>query len=199
MSADYDYYVPSFDADSIWNFFDGEPTNDVGLRGNVDVDDRLSIAGGAHVRVYSVQTSPLCQAPPCMPSTYYDPTQTFFPSNGHPFDEGGDLRARWRTDETTLALQSTGAWGDEGDRVGGDLSGEHIFESRYIASARAGLWSWDDKLREDRSTTAFTYVLGAGYRFAQRSEGRVEFEHDISGLVGSRFRLVFLLTLAASK
>ena len=57
MSADYDYYVPSFDGDSIWNFFAGEPMNDVGLRANVDVNDQLSVAGGAHVRVYDVQTA----------------------------------------------------------------------------------------------------------------------------------------------
>ncbi len=205
VSADYDYYVPSFDGDSIWNFFAGEPMNDVGLRGNVDIDDRLSIAGGAHLRVYSVQTSPFCDVTTqCgttmfMPSTYYNAAATYFPTNGHPFDEGGDIRARWRTAETNIALQATGAWGAEGDRVGGDLSAERIFESRYIAMARTGVWQWDDKLRPDRSTTTFNYVLGAGYRFAQRSQGTVEFEHDISGLVGNRFRLLFLLTLAASK
>lgn len=202
VGVNYDYYVPSFDGDSIWNFFAGEPTNDVGLRANVDVNDQLSVAGGAHVRVYSVQTSAFdttCVTMNCTSSPNYDAAGTYFPTNGHPFDEGGDLRARWRTAETNLALQATGAWGDEGDRVGGDLSGEHVFQSRYVASARAGVWQWDDKLEPDRSTTTFTYVLGAGYRFAPRSQGSVEWEHDISGLVGQRFRLLFLLTLAASK
>jgi hypothetical protein len=202
VGVNYDYYVPSFDGDSIWNFFAGEPTNDVGLRANVDVNDQLSVAGGAHVRVYSVQTSAFdttCVTNNCSPSPYYDAAGTYFPSNGHPFDEGGDLRARWRNAETNLALQATGAWGDEGDRVGGDLSGEHVFQSRYVASARAGVWQWNDRLEPDRSATTFTYVLGAGYRFAPRSQGSVEWEHDISGLVGQRFRLLFLLTLAASK
>src|ERR1700722_4502113 len=59
VSADYDYYVPTYDADSIWNFFAGEPMNDVGLRANVDATNRLSLSGGAHVRVFSVQTGPL--------------------------------------------------------------------------------------------------------------------------------------------
>ena len=202
VGVNYDYYVPSFDGDSIWNFFAGEPTNDVGLRANVDVNDQLSVAGGAHVRVYSVQTSEFdttCVTNNCSPSPYYDAAGTYFPTNGHPFDEGGDLRARWRNAQTNLALQATGAWGDEGDRVGGDLSGEHVFQSRYVASARAGVWQWNDRLEPDRSATTFTYVLGAGYRFAPRSQGSVEWEHDISGLVGQRFRLLFLLTLAASK
>ncbi len=203
LSANYDYYVPSFDGDSIWNFFAGEPTNDVGLRANVDVDDRLSVAGGAHVRVYSVQTAAFDATCPagvqCTPSANYDAAATYFPTNGHPFDEGGDVRARWRTPETKLALQATGAWGDEGDRVGADLSGEHVIQSRYVASARTGVWAWTDKLREDRSTTTFNYVLGIGYRFAPRSQGGIEWEHDISGLVGQRFRLMLMLTLAASK
>ena len=204
VGVNYDYYVPSFDGDSIWNFFAGEPTNDLGLRANVDVNDQLSVAGGAHARMYSVQTAAFsppttCAAASCTPSPYYDAAATYFPSNGHPFDEGGDIRARWRTAETNLALQATGAWGAEGDRVGGDLSGEHIIQSRYVGSVRTGVWQWDDKLRPDRSTTTFNYVLGAGYRFAPRSQGSVEFEHDFSGLVGQRFRLLFLLTLAASK
>jgi hypothetical protein len=200
VSADYDYYVPSFDGDSIWNFFAGEPMNDVGLRANVDVNDQLSIAGGAHVRVYSVETSPQCDLTiNTCPSTFYNQAETFFPTNGHPFDEGGDLRARWRNAETNLTFDAVGAWGDEGDRVGGDLAGEHVFESRYIALARTGLWTWDDKLRPDRNVTTWNYVLGAGYRFGQRSEGMVQWEHDISGLVGQRFRVLLLLTLAASK
>ena len=28
VSLDYDYYIPSFDADSIWNFFAGQPSSD---------------------------------------------------------------------------------------------------------------------------------------------------------------------------
>jgi hypothetical protein len=204
VSADYDYYVPSFDGDSIWNFFAGEPMNDVGLRANVDFNDQLSVAGGAHVRVYDVQTAAFtypasCNNVPCTASPFYDAAATYFPTNGHPFDEGADLRARWRTNETNLGLRFSGAWGDEGDRVGADLSGEHVFESRYVASARTGVWAWDDKLREDRSSTTFNYVLGLGYLFAPRSRGSVEWEHDFSGLVGQRFRLMFLLTLAAVK
>ncbi len=201
VSADYDYYVPSFDGDSIWNFFAGEGMNDVGLRANVDVNDKLSIAGGGHLRVYDVQTSSFDPGATTAysPSPYYSAAATYFPSNGHPFDEGGDIRARWRSSVTDLGLRATGAWGQEGDRVGADLSGTHVIESRYVVSARTGLWQWDDKLREDRSSTTFNYVLGLGYRFAPRSQGSVEWEHDFSGLVGQRFRLMFLLSVAVAK
>jgi hypothetical protein len=202
VSADYNYYVPSFDADSIWNFFAGEPTNDVGLRGNVDVNDKFSVAAGGNVRIYDVQTAafdPTGNPAQYSPSPYYNNAATFFPSNGHPFDKGAYAHARYRTEETLASLRVVGAWGDEGDRIGADLYAQHIFESRYFASARTGLWSWKDDLRPDRSATAFNYVLGAGYIFAPHSTGRVEWEHDISDLVGQRFRILFLRTLAASK
>ncbi len=200
LSADYDYYVPSFDGDSIWNFFAGEPRSDVGLRGNVDVSDRLSLAANAHARMFTVQTA---QFDPggtnYSPSTYCVPANgpcaTVFPSNGHPFDEGGNVSARWRTGETRIALRGSGDFGDEGDRVGADLSGERIFETRYVASGRIGAWQWKDKLRPDRATTSAQYVLAAGYRFLPRSQGSVEWEHDINGIVGQRFRVMFVLNI----
>jgi hypothetical protein len=201
VSADYDYYVPVFDADSIWNFFAGEPMNDVGLRANWDVNDRLAVSGGGRMRIYSVQTAPFDpgNGAAYSPSPNYSLLGTYFPTNGHPFDEGGNLAARWRTGATTLGLRSSGNWGDEGDRVGADVYGQHVFETRYVATARTGVWQWDDKLRPDRSTASFQYVLGAGYRFAPRSQALVEWEHDINGLVGQRFRLMLWLTLAVTK
>jgi hypothetical protein len=204
VSADYDYYVPSFDGDSIWNFFAGEPTNDLGLRANVDVNDRLSIAGGGHMRIFSVQTeafNPTGTQSQYMPSPLYaiNGAATQFPSNGHPFDEGGDLRARWRTGETEMALRASGDFGQEGDRVGADVNAEHVIQTRYVVSGRTGVWQWTDNLQPDRDTTSFNYVLGLGYRFAPRSQAKVEWEHDINGLVGQRFRIMLNLTVAASK
>ncbi|MGO9838894.1 MAG: hypothetical protein ACLP1X_32335 [Polyangiaceae bacterium] len=199
VSADYDYYVPSFDADSIWNFFAGEPMNDVGVRANVDVSDRISVAGGGRLKIFDVQTAPLDPG-----GTSYSPYTNFntkapadmYPSNGHPFDEGANLSGRYRTGETLVGLRANGNWGGEGDRVGADVSAQRIFETRYVASVRTGVWQWDDKLRPDRDATSFNYVLGLGYRFLPRSQALVEWEHDINRLVGQRFRLMLWLTLA---
>jgi len=208
VSADYDYYVPWFDGDSIWNFFAGEPTNDLALRANVDVNEKLSIAGSGNVRLFTVQTAAFdpignggvnCSIPPCTysPSTNY--SGGYFPSNGHPFDEGFNLSARWRSGETRLAVRGAGNFGDEGDRVGGDFSAERIIETRYVVSGRVGVWQWDDKLRPERSTTDFSYVLGVGYRFTPRAQGGVEWEQDVNGLVGDRFRLLATLKVAVTK
>ena len=97
-----------------------------------------------------------------------------YPSNGHPFDEGANLSARYRTGETLVGLRANGNWGGEGDRVGADVSAQRIFETRYVASVRTGVWQWDDKLRPDRDATSFNYVLGLGYRFLPRSQALVE-------------------------
>ena len=86
-----------------------------------------------------------------------------------------------------------------GERVGADVSAEHLFENRYITSLRSGVWNWQDKLQPDRNATSFNYVLGAGYRFAPRSQALVEWEHDINGLVGNRFRVMAWLSFAVGK
>jgi hypothetical protein len=198
VSADYDYYVPSFDGDSIWNFFAGEPMNDVGVRANVNVTDRIAIAAGGRLKVFDVQTSPLDPGSTYPPYPNFNPKTPadVYPTTGHPFDEGANLSARYRSGETTVGLRGSGSWGDEGDRVGGDLSAQKIFETRYVASVRTGVWQWNDKLRPDRDATSFNYVLGLGYRFFPRSQALVEWEHDMNRLVGQRFRLMFWLTLA---
>jgi len=201
VSADYDYYVPVFDADSIWNFFAGEPMNDVGLRTNVDVTDRLSLSGGANLRVFSVQTAPFDPGVGAAYSPYpnYTPAQNLFPTNGHPFDEGVNLSGRYRTGEMTVGLNGSGNWGQEGDRSGADVYVQRVFDTRYVAGVRAGLWQWIDKLQPDRDATSFQYVLTAGYRFAPNAQGTLEWEHDMNRLVGQGFRLLAMLTLAVTK
>jgi hypothetical protein len=207
LSADYDYYQPTFDADSIWNFFAGEPMNDMGLRANWDITDHLSVAGGGHVRIYRVQTNEFdpyqgaSQTGVASPSPNYNPSNVgvYFPTNGQPFDEGFNASARWRKGATMIGLRGNGNFGDEGQRVGADLYGEHVFETRYVASLRTGLWQWQDKLQPDRDAVGFNYVAGVGYRFAPRSRAMFEWEHDMNRLVGQRFRLMLSLSVAVGK
>jgi hypothetical protein len=187
--VDYDYYVPSFDADSIWNFFGSEPRNDVGVRADASPSDRLSVAAGAKLRVFTV---------PAVRPDLGDPYDRSgaAPTNGHPFDEGVTASVRWRSGVSAIALRAAGDFGDEGDRVGADASAERVFETRYVVRGRLGLWHWDDRLRPSRSAASLGCVAGFGYRFAPRSQGMVEWEQDMNRLVGQRFRLVFSLTLA---
>jgi hypothetical protein len=193
LSLDYDYYSPVYDADSIWNFFAGDPMNDVGLRANVTAIDRISVSAGGHVRIYNVDTAP---DNPTTASPGVASGPGLYPGNGHPFDGGGSIGARYRWGEGTANLRGAADTGADGDRVGGDLSGQEIVESRYVFRGRLGVWQWDDKLRPDRDATNFTYVLGVGYRFAPRCEAVFEWEHDINRLVGQRFRTMINVSVA---
>ncbi len=199
VSADYDYYVPTFDADSIWNFFAGEPMNDLGLRANVDVTDRaLGRRRRATLRIYDVQTAPSRsgrrERPVPCPTPNYALGQNVYPSNGHPFDEGGNLSARYRTGDTTrrparraaTAATRATAWAPTSRRSASSRRGT----SRAL---RTGVWQWNDKLRPDRDATSFNYVLGPRLPVSRRARRRsIEWEHDMNRLVGQRFRLMLL-------
>ena len=79
------------------------------------------------------------------------------------------------------------------------MNAQRIIETRFVVHARVGVWQWDDKLRPGRDATDFTYVLGAGYRFAPRAQSMIEFQQDLNRLVGDRFRLMLSLTFAVTK
>jgi hypothetical protein len=197
VSADYDYYAPTFDADSIWNVFASEPINDVSLRGAYN-QGHLSLSAGAHARIYDIYTSnpnPGSSSPNLQATSTSTPLGTY-PTNGHPFDEGGDVGAKYKWGEGHLALRGAADFGDAGDRVGGDLSGQRVLETRYVLAARLGVWQWDDKLRPDRDATNFGYMLGTGYRFASRCQAMFEWQHDMNRLVGQRFRALLTLSVA---
>jgi hypothetical protein len=204
VSLDYDYYAPTFDADSIWNIFGSEPVNDLSLRGTY-AKEKLSVSAGAHARIYTVDTSdpnPAKLANGTMnpyPSTGPSPAAGYYPTNGHPFDEGGDVGAKYKWGEGNVGLRAAADFGDAGDRVGGDLSGQRVLETRYILAGRLGVWQWDDKLRPDRDATNFGYMLGTGYRFAPRCQAMFEFQHDMNRLVGQRFRALLTLSVAIGR
>jgi hypothetical protein len=199
VSVDYDYYAPTFDADSIWNFFAGEPMNDLGLRANIEPTDKLSLSAAAHAKIYTVvnKVDNFDSSPNANPTG--QPSANYFPASSTQFAEGGNLAARYRWGEGALGVRGAGNFGDQGDRVGGDLYGERTLETRYIFQGRVGAWQWNDKIRPDRDATDIGYMLGIGYRFAARSQALVEWQHDINRLVGQRFRVVLWLTVAVTK
>jgi hypothetical protein len=198
VGLDYQFYQPTFDADSIWNIFMSEPLNDIGLRSTLEATDKLAFSAGGHARIYTVQTSeaePAGQAqnaPSLIPGSY-------FPTTPISYDGGGDLQARYRYGEGSFGARGSGSFGSEGDRVGGDLTAERIIETHYVVHGRVGLWQWNDKLRPDRDATDFGYMAGVGYRMTPRSQAMADFQQDMNRLVGQRFRFLISLTLAVTK
>ncbi len=194
-SLDYDYFQPTYDADSIWNFFATYPTNDVGARVLYDVTPKLSFSVGGHVRAFQEQTE--ADASPQSRIQGTDAIVGNIPQ--YTFTGGATASARFRRKDTLLTANASGNFGDQGDRVGADVMGERVFDTHYVFSGRVGLWQWEDKLRPDRSTTSFGAVVGGAYRFYRNSQFGVEWENDINGLVGWRTRVISYLRLAVTK
>jgi hypothetical protein len=196
LGVDYQFYQPTFDGDSIWNFFLSEPMNDLGGRAVWAVNDHIALSGAGHARIYTVQT----QEDQANASPNIQPgNPSYFPISPHTYDGGGDFSARYKVASGSLGLRASGSFGGEGDRVGGDLSGERVIEARYVFQGRVSVWQWNDKLRPDRDATSVGYVAGVGYRFAPRSQTMFEFQQDTSRLIGARLRAMLYLTLAVTK
>jgi hypothetical protein len=173
VSADYDYYVPTFDGDSIWNFFLSSPMNDLSVRASWDITERCILAGGLRGRVFT--------------SNELEPMG------------GGNLSARYRWGEGQLGARGALDFAKKAERAGMDVYGERVFETRYVLQARAGVWQWNDAQRPDRNAVSTQYVIGAGYKIMPRSLALAEFEHDINRLSGQRVRVMFWLNLAVTK
>ncbi len=198
LSADFDHFRPTFDGDSIFNFFVSGPTNDIGGRFAYQATDNLGISGGGHVRLFNNQTEPEPNlTSPTSPNGLA--AANFYPTNALYMNGGGNVAAKYRYGRGNVSVRGAADGGGTGGRAGGDAYADHTFANRYLVSARAGAWYWKDSLRPDRSATSFGYVLGAGYIFSPRSQAVVEFEHDVNRVVGNRFRLMLWLTLAVSK
>jgi hypothetical protein len=199
VGVDYQFYQPTYDGDSIWNFFMSEPLNDIGLRSTLEATDKLAFSAGGHARIYTVQTS---EAEPAGASNQNAPsplTGSYFPTTPLSYDGGGDLQGRYKYGEGSFGARGSGSFGPEGDRVGGDVTAERIIETHYLVHGRVGVWQWTDKARPDRDATDFGYMAGVGYRMTPRSQAMADFQQDMNRLVGQRFRLWITLTLAVTK
>lgn len=184
-SIDYTYWKPIFDADSIFNVFGYEPMDDFTGRVEVDVSDRMNIAADGMVRRYRSD------------SPDQKPGARQVASSAAP---GGGLRIRYRWPSARLMLRGTGLTGDQGRRIGADLSYDQTLFERYFIDGRISLWDFSDKLRTDasggsRDATSVGYVVGAGYKLTPESNAMLQWEHDMNRLVGMRYRILAVLNV----
>jgi hypothetical protein len=198
LSVDYDYYQPTFDGDSIWNFFMAMPMNDLGLRAAWDATNRFSLSGGLRGRAFTLQTeAEKDQQASTSPNGLSD--ANYYPSGKLDPMGGANLAGRYRIGEGVIGARGVADLARSGDRIGMDVYGERTLETRFVLQARTGVWHWNDKLRPDRDAANFGYVLGAGYKMFTRSMVLVDFQHDMNRIAGQRFRAMLWLTIALSK
>jgi hypothetical protein len=191
LGADYDYFRPTFDADSIWNFLGAQPMNDVTLRARVEPTPRLSVGGGGHFRVFSADGTPA-------PTVSSPIAGTPLPGSGASFAGGANVSLRYARWSSAVSVRALADFGDAGDRWGADVMGERSL-GRVVLRARLGFWHWSDALRPERSADSIGTVLGIAYRFFHGSEIGSEIEGDANRLVGARFRWLAYLSLVVAR
>ncbi len=158
IGADVDYFVPTFDADSIWNWFTHGPMTTITGRAAVRFTRRFDVSASGGVRMWQVEGDPTpvkgglsafgagecaaaqkityggaldCQlgSVTIYPSSVASYTQN--PSNRTTvttMDGLGNLAARYRFGMGDLGLRGMFEAGSRGTREGADLSGELRFD-----------------------------------------------------------------------
>jgi hypothetical protein len=191
VGVDYDYYRPTFDGDSIFNYFNHSPLTTITGRLGVDAGD-LDFSASGGIRKFVTQGDP-------------DKWDTGSPDATNRDDVAitdvlGSVSGRYRFSSGLVGVHALLEKGDRGHRQGGDISGEQRFMGgRWTALARLSLFDFEDVLRPDRSATSFGYVLGGAFRPSSVAQTGLEWEHDMSPLVGQRFRILAFLNLTVNQ
>ncbi len=178
-----DYFYPTFDGDSIFNWFSRSGRTTAEGRLSFSFSDELDASAGSGLRWYDSESSS---------SNLGAPTST----GGRSVGVFGRASGRYRTGLHSVSVDTNVERAEGAHSVGGDVTARRAFRGgRYDGLAILSLYDFADDLRPTRSATSFTYVLGAGLRPGDASRARLgaEWEHSSSRLLGQRFRL--LLTL----
>lgn len=191
LSGFYDRFQPSFDGDSVFNFFATEPSDDIGFRGVWNASDQWTFSGGGNLRIFRQGVVTSAAKGRSMPFEESNAVA----SSRFTFNQGGHALLRYRFGDGSVSLRGLSNWGDQGERHGGELGGHRTLDGRILLDGRASLWHWSDTLRPDRDATSMSYVASLGYLFSSRARGTVEWEHSINRLVGQRFRTMVWLSV----
>ncbi|HVU00174.1 MAG TPA: hypothetical protein VHE30_00430 [Polyangiaceae bacterium] len=170
FGAGAEYFLPTFDGDSIFNWFSHEGTTTFTGRARWSVTRRLAIGASGGVRRFGTD------------------------GLGTLTDTLASFDAAYRAPALELGLRGTDEEGSRGERRGADVFGRRTFQGgTWDTSVRLSLYQWADALRPDRDATSFTYVLGGGFSPYRKTRVAVEFEHSINELAPERFRALATL------
>ena len=178
-----DYYLPTFDGDSIFNWFSHRgATTWVGLaRWSPTRHWALGARGGA--RLLETAGDPESNA---TNATDREPVEIAEPL--------GDLDVTYGWFDGRIAAVGRAQTSERGHAVGGDLDVRQSFlRELYDANVVLSIDDWADALRPTRDATSFTYVLGGGVRVFPTTRVGAEWEHSMNRLVGQRFRALATL------
>jgi hypothetical protein len=174
LGAAYEYYLPVFDGDSIFNWFSHQGMTLWSLRSSVAFSRAVELSSSCGVRRFTTVSA-----------------------DGEAVNDlTGSLGSTYRWASGTTSVRGIGEAGRGGHLVGGDASTRHLFAGGYYDTLFIlSLYDWRDALRPTDDATSFTYVLGGGIHPGGITRIGLEWEHTANRLVGQRFRLVGTLDL----
>ncbi len=187
FGLDAERVVPTYDGDSIFNWFSHSPLATASARVDLGLSRRLDVSADGGVRLFETLGDP--EASPG------GSTETRRTREADPF---AALSGRYRYGFGTAAARGMLEHGERGHRYGVDLSTTRTFDAGYYDTlVVVSLYDWQDALRADRHATSFSYVIGAGLSpgLDLFNVGRLgfEWEHAMNRLVGQRFRALATL------
>lgn len=185
IGGQYEYYLPTFDGDSIFNWFSHNGMTTATGRINLIVTRGLDFSTSGGVRTFRTEGNS---------GTYRetaDRTET-----GALHDVLGTLAGRYRWADGSVALRAMGESGERGHRTGADATITKSFDGGfYDALVIVSLYDWADALRPSRDATSVSYVLGGGVSPFERTRMGLEWEQSANRLVDQRYRLLATLEL----
>ncbi len=197
LSLEYDYFMPTFDGDSVFNWFTHRGMTTWLGRGSWRLARRVDLSTSAGVRQFRTEGDPDEHAERLLQSsaTSLDRSQT-----GAVIDALGSAALRYGWGLGNVLVSGRGEGGGSGHSVGGDVTARQRFGGGYFDTlAIVSLYDWHNALRAGRDATSFGYVLGGGISPAERTRLGVEWEHDMNRLVGQRYRVLGTVTVATSR
>lgn len=191
LGADYDYYYPTFDGDSIWNWFTHSGMTTVLGRAEWRPSRRFDVALSGGAKMFETEGDSGTYG--TVEQTGVDPDRS---ETGRLTDALANLSGRYRWSDGSVGLRGMTEAGRRGHRVGGDVTTTQAFEhGLYDTLAIVSLYDWEDGLRPQRSATSLSYVLGGGVSPFDDTRFGVEWEHSVNRIVGQRYRVLATLDL----
>lgn len=185
LGLDYDYFLPIFDADSIWNFFSHQGTSTASSRAEVRWSRQLDFVLRSGVRRYVTEGDPGSYA------------RTGAREGAGLMDVLGTAEGRRRWSSGSVGVRTSAEAGQRGHRYGGDVTLRQRYDGGlYDTLCVLSLYDWSDALRQSRDATGFSYVLGGGVSPLTDTRLGLAWEHATNRLVGQRYRVLATLDVA---
>ncbi|MBN1606444.1 MAG: hypothetical protein JW940_07405 [Polyangiaceae bacterium] len=179
VGLDGELVLPTFDADSIFNFFAQRPMRQCLARLDWQASRHVRLYASSGVRVFGQEDEP----------SGADPAAAEPPATA--VDGIGSLTTSTRWGPSSVTLSTSAEVGQTGHLVGGDLRLTRSFAAGlYDVLTMLFVYSWSDEIRRDRSAASLTYVLGAGVSPLDTARLGIEWEQSMNRLTGERIRLL---------